>query len=277
MASSTSWRPAALAMLLPAACLAQGSWMGLDPEPAPPPAAAPAPADLVGLARLEPADPTPYHHPFSATTRATVQALAAATPAAGQSYLVLSVPGPAPQRANRAWNRAMTRWLEQNQLAPIEAPPQGGAPHAPLMAVVRAGDELEAAPRIPGNLRLVSAEGARVRLCLIDLGAEGAPLEVGLAESPQLDPAAALAAARQAYQRARAELAPGRTLDAEALARLPAAALAAFGPQVPDQLILALRVLWKSGDAWVPGPGGLMVNARNPGQASQQLFRLYAR
>lgn len=250
-----------------------GSWLqgGTTPGTAPP-----AEANLYGL---RPGDQlaVAYHHPFGAAAREAMARARRSEAHPGQVYMVRTGPGPAGPSENSAWVSNRAREVLALDFRWVAPPTVGGAPYTPLMGIARF-EGAEARP-LPAWLEAAPVEGAEVRLCLIGLPEAGAESwEASLFVSETMEPEAALRRAAGLYRYGLGAWGErrGRIHREELTSRWPDAMGALAAHPIPDPgLLLALRVLWRSGDHEIPGPGGIMLKAVDPRGAHLRLQQLY--
>lgn len=240
------------------------------------PEAPAAPADFLGL-ELQERTSFRYHHPFEAEPTAAIREVRVRTAEPQGLYLLRTAPGPAESQASLRFLRNRKREVTALGFRWLAQPPRGGVAHTPLMGIVRfeGTDPLET----PSWVQLAPVSGARVHLCLLSLDALGEESwEAPIAISEELPPETALRRAWSLYRYAQGHWGSRGTITLEELGdRWPDAAAALAVRQArPEGILLALRVIWTSGDQEIPGPGGMSLHAVRPNEARRRLQLLYA-
>lgn len=217
----------------------------------------------------------PYQHPFSPVVHDTIRLRASTKPEARKVYLVRSKGGPVNPRENRIFVTNLQHTLPRYGLHALDAPPHGGVPFTPLMAIARY-QPTQPEMRLPNLLELVEVTQGRVRVSLLGLQTGDRPSrEVVLGETDPLEPGTTLARAAALLAELRTAHPQGSLSRASIQERWPRAY-----PLLADLddagLVLAVRVTWDAGDGIeIPGPGGVMVTAVDPKQALPRLYALY--
>lgn len=267
---------AALALLSTAPAPA-GSWLVGELTPTRPEAPR---AQLLGLLEEAPAL-VPYQHPFatSAWELAASGQVKAAEP--GEVYLLRTLPQDSGGATGMAFVRNHLETARDLGFEPFGPLPSPRVARVPLLTMARFSSEVPRA--LPEDLHATPVESARVHLCLIGLGdrADGgdsheAPLYVSGPMAPEL--ALRRAAAVSRYASRTWGVAGQAVVTHPELAQMwpeAMANLAAAGHEGRD-VLLALRVLWKSGESEIPGPGGHLLKAVDLGHANAKLRALYA-
>jgi hypothetical protein len=276
MASRTLAVAAALALLSSTPALA-GSWLVGEASPASPEAPR---ARLLGLLEESP-DLVPYQHPFAVSSWKLAASQRVMTAEPGGVYLLRTLPQDDGGALGMAFVRNHLQAAREQGFRPFGPLPSPRLARVPLLTMARFdGEESHA---VTGDLQVTPVETARVHLCLIGLGEEAdgsdsheAPLYVSAPLSPELALRRAAAVSRYATRTwgvsghasiSHEEL---REMWPEAMENLTEAGHA------PGDVLLALRVLWTSGEASIPGPGGHLLKAADPVQANRKLRALYA-
>lgn len=273
-------RPLALAAtlaLLPSLPAVAGSWLIGEVTPERPEAPK---AQLLGLLQEAPSL-VPYQHPFAASSWKLAAGRKATQAEPGTTYLLRTLPQDSGGATGMAFVRNHLQSARDQGFEAFGPLPSPRVPRVPLLTMARfRGD----APRaISGELHATPVESARVHLCLIGLGdaADGsdsheAPLYVSAPLPPDLAIRRAAAVSRYAT---RTWGLPGHpTISFEELREMWPEALDQLidGGHEAGDVLLALRVLWRSGDSEIPGPGGHLLKAVDLPRANAQLRALYA-
>lgn len=254
-----------------------GSWLVGEATPDRP--AAPQ-ARLLGLLE-EPSDLVPYQHPFAVSSWELATAQRTTTVEPGKTYLLRTLPQDSGGATGIAFVRNHLQTARKQGFEPFGPLPSPQLPRVPLLTMARFTG---AAPELlAGDFQATPVESARVHLCLIGLGentdgsdSHEAPLYVSAPLPPKLALRRAAAVSRHA---SRTWGLPGQSAialdEVEEMWPQAMANLMAEGHE-PGDVLLALRVLWTSGEAAIPGPGGHLLKAIDLGRANRKLRALYA-
>lgn len=236
-------------------------------------------ATFLGLQEV-PADLLPYQHPFgeSALQRANAARVREAVP--GGAYLLRTAPFAKPGKAAQAEVRGLLAKAKELGFRLFGPLPQPVVANVPLLAMaVYEGDKPAA---IPAELTAVRVEDARVHLCLLGLGTDAkgrdsreAPLFISAPLKPEL--AIRRAAAIQQFAKQTWGTPGTQAITRKDLALMwPEAVknLEGFGAEA-DHMLLALRVIWRSDETHIPGPGGVLLKAVDGRVAHFRLQKLY--
>lgn len=275
--ASRSLTLAALLALLPLAPAPAASWLVGEVTPERPDAPR---ARLLGLLEESPSL-VPYQHPFAISSWELAAQQRAQTARPETTYLLRSLPQDSGGATGMAYVRNHLQSARDQGFVPFGPLPSPRVPRVPLLTMARyEGDDPRA---IAGDLQATPVESARVHLCLIGLGdaADGsdsheAPLFVSEPLSPELALRRAAAVSRYAT---RTWGMPGKAfIGHDELLQMWPEAMAALsqGGHEPGDVLLALRVLWTSGEAAIPGPGGHLLKAVDLDRANRKLRALYA-
>lgn len=231
--------------------------------------------EILGMVRQAP-ELLAYHHPFGAQALQAHQRVATQRAIPGEIYLLRTPPGPASGDENRAFLLQKQREVMSMGFQWMASPARGGAPNTPLMGIVRyRGAE---ARELPDWLQVAPVSGARVHLALLSLPEQGGEAwESPIAISEELSPEAAIRRAWTVYRTGAKEWGQGGKVSTEDLQKRWGAAFQVLSDHgaSPNSLMLALRVIWTSGEEEIPGPGGLAIHSVEPREALPRLQYLY--
>lgn len=259
--------PAGLLLAFASTAMAGGSWLGLSPE-----VAQDQIQQWLGLRAVQ-GQAIPYVHPFSPENRDQLETHHQKELVSGQAYYLLGPPGPRDRQANQSVSRTQHRVLTRAGFR-VLYPYFGGLPHAPFCTLARFQGDPRPTPTLTDA---VPVEKAMVRLSLLHLPREGSPREVSLLESLPLVPEAAFHRAEAVRAQAGKRWVRGRHLSLEAVQESFPKALEALGDVDVRDLGLALRVLWnpRKSDAWISGPGGVLLSKASGSEIALRLVQLY--